>query len=117
MKKPILFSLLSLMVLSSNSYCENLQEVYQLAQKNNATLENARQTYLAAKQSPAIARGALLPNIGVKANEGYTNDRIKSTKSNTDAYTLSITQPLINFARYKKLWPATPSSQASSHHL
>lgn len=97
---------------STNSLlAETLSEVYLLALQNDYKLSAAHLSYLAGQESNAIARSGLLPKINVAGvwTRSETVTRIDSSnpfapvsenirESNFPGYSISLTQPLIDFS-------------------
>ena len=88
-----------LLVLVNIGQCETLKEVYQLAEKNDHQLQADKAAYLAGKESTAINRAALLPQVGgvasVTGSKVDTND-LPTSKSRDTAYELTLSQSIIN---------------------
>ena len=84
-----------------------LLDIYELARKNDHQLKADRAEYLADKESAAIARSALLPQINLTASVNQTDtnisgvDTVSSTAGDRDtddtSYTIELVQPIINF--------------------
>ncbi|TNF65719.1 MAG: type I secretion protein TolC [Gammaproteobacteria bacterium] len=89
----------------------NLKQVYNIASEHNATYQAAFETFKANIEGVGIARGALLPNVGVTSqfNYNYTNQATAGQKewyfSNVNTATLS--QVLFDFG----LWSTYSQAQ------
>jgi outer membrane protein len=95
------FILCSALVLSNIGQCETLKEIYQLAEENDHQLQADKAAYLADKESAAINRSALLPQISGAASVSdetiSPNDNNRPTENVDDtAYELKLTQSIIN---------------------
>lgn len=86
--------------LISTSIADNLSQIYQLALQNDASLQAAKATYEAAKENVPIARAGVLPNLTASGNTTLqrTGD---NPRYNSNAYSLTLTQPLFNWGTWK----------------
>lgn len=55
---------------SSNFIASDLIDIYKLAERNDAIIQQAREVYLSKQEEKNITRGALLPNITLYAGRG-----------------------------------------------
>lgn len=104
MIRPIALACITLLGLSfAHSSCAtDLMDIYQQAAAHNATYQSALATYEAAKYGVPIARSALLPAAALAANTtGNHEDPNDPTNYNTHGYTLTLTQPIFNWASWK----------------
>lgn len=102
---PVTISSLLLLILSSTSsyaQTDTLLEIYALAKKNDYQLQSEYAEYLAAREAAAISRGTLRPQItGTAQLDSTHTDTSGTLNSETDTdtqhYSVSLTQQLINF--------------------
>lgn len=85
--------------LSQVGYGENLLQIYDIAVKNDATLQAAQATYAAAKEALPISRANLLPSINLSASSTLNLPK-NSTRYNSNGYTLTLTQPIFNLSAW-----------------
>ena len=79
----------------------DLQTIYNQAAANNGTYLAAQATYKAAGYGVPIARAALLPNLSLAANTTATHiSPGPAGYPNTNGYTLTLTQPLLNLGAW-----------------
>lgn len=107
MKK--LFSMLfflGLNTVSVHAYAEDLMDVYHDALLNDPTFQTARANQLATHQDLPISLAGILPNLNLVGNSYGQKQTavfrgISPTKNyNQRGYTLTLTQPLFNFANW-----------------
>ncbi|TFW20634.1 TolC family outer membrane protein [Duganella callida] len=109
MQKPLIAVLITSAFLTLNAQAADLLQVYQQALANDATFASARSSVSAGQERTIQGRAGLLPNISASGsnlrNEGYnagpdpvfnimTDSR---NKLHSNAYTVSLTQPLFNW--------------------
>jgi outer membrane protein len=99
--RPFLFlSHIALLCTAIGAYGQNetLLDIYALAKANDHQLKSDYAEYLANSEAAAINRAALRPTIAGSANLSKTQTRINSANTETDetAYSISLSQPLIN---------------------
>jgi outer membrane protein len=112
MKQLTISTLVGFMLISVNSYAEDLLDVYQLALKNDPQILAEYASQLAVGELDAQSRANFLPTLGLNAN---TNRNWQDTSSsglggslnlggnrdfNTHGYALTITQPLYKKQNY-----------------
>jgi outer membrane protein len=116
MKKSKLYVAIGLLALAPfGASANSLQDIYELALKNDAQLQADKAGYEAGKEYSAIARAGLLPQINANYNyrdgkSDYTevpSTSIRNGETNTTSkgWDLSLTQPLFNMSAwydYKK---------------
>ncbi|MCF6765951.1 TolC family outer membrane protein [Thiotrichales bacterium 19S3-7] len=89
----------------------NLKQVYNIASQHNATYKAAFETFKANIEGVPIARGALLPNVGVTSqfNYNYTNQTSAGQKEwyFSNVNTATLTQVLFDFG----LWSTYTQAQ------
>ena len=73
--KFIVFSL-SLSFFSTFLKAENLEEVYELALKNDPLLKAAEASYRAGKENKVQGRSGLLPNLSVSGSTNWNEYRV-----------------------------------------
>ncbi len=111
MKKSKLYVAIGLLALAPfGASANSLQDIYELALKNDAQLQADKAGYEAGKEYSAIARAGLLPQVDASYN--YTDAESESTStptspqsdgksdSKTKATSLSLTQPLFNMSSW-----------------
>ena len=90
----ILFSLLSGSLLA-----QNLIDIYQLAEQNDASLKMAQANYLTAKSSLPLVTSTQKPQVNLSVQQSLRESDNSSIGSNTNrdlGYTLSLTQTIYN---------------------
>jgi outer membrane protein len=90
----ILFSLLS-----GSLYAQNLIDIYQLAEQNDASLKMAQANYLTAKASLPLVTSTQKPQVNLSVQQSLRESGNSSIGSNTNrdlGYTLSLTQTIYN---------------------
>ncbi len=112
MKQLTISTLISLMLVSANSYAEDLMDVYQLALKNDPQILAEYASQLAVGELDAQSRANFLPTLGLSANTkknwqdtsssglGGTLNLGGHREFNTHGYALTITQPLYKKQNY-----------------
>lgn len=101
---------IGLSILTISGYAVDLMHVYQQALQSDPTFQGARATWQANQENLPQARAGLLPNLSATGNyqgnntlkDGYPRTgTVSSTFSNnTDGFTLTLTQPLFNYANW-----------------
>jgi outer membrane protein len=93
-----------LLPLSFGAFGDDLLAVYHKAQENDPTYSSAQYTYAAAKQKVPQARAGLLPVVNLTGSDSKAKDTalfdgppIINRNIASWAWTLQLTQPLINF--------------------
>jgi outer membrane protein len=90
----ILFSLLS-----GSLYAQNLIDIYQLAEQNDASLKMAQANYLTAKASLPLVASTQKPQVNLSVQQSLREGDNSSIGSNTNrdlGYTISLTQTIYN---------------------
>ncbi len=90
----ILFSLLS-----GSLYAQNLIDIYQLAEQNDASLKIAQANYLTAKSFLPLVTSTQKPQVNLSVQQSLRESDNSSIGSNTNrdlGYTLSLTQTIYN---------------------
>jgi outer membrane protein len=90
----ILFSLLS-----GSLYAQNLIDIYQLAEQNDASLKMAQANYLTAEASLPLVTSTQKPQVNLSVQQSLRENNNSSIGSNTNrdlGYTLSLTQTIYN---------------------
>lgn len=98
------------MLLTAQAQAEDLLAVYQRAVENDPSLRGAHFLHQAAGETVKEARAGLLPEASFDAERIETEQDIKSSDNSvfaqgntdfpTDTYTLTISQPLLDWAAY-----------------
>lgn len=98
----LLLSHIALLCSTTAAYAqsETLLDIYALAKANDHQLKSDYAEYLANRESAAIARGSLGPEIVGSGSFTNTHAESGSLSSDTDetSYTIALTQPLIDFS-------------------
>ncbi|HJM59180.1 MAG: transporter [Gammaproteobacteria bacterium] len=100
--KLIAFSV-SLLFLSSFLRSENLQEVYELALKNDPLLKAAEASYRAGKENKVQGRAGLLPSLSVSGSTSWNEYRVADQiidQYNSSGYSANISQPLFRMDKW-----------------
>ena len=95
MRKTLLFVCLSAIAWQTDA--ANLDDIYRLAQQNDAVYASAQAAYKAGMEALPQARSLLLPSVNLSADLNHydTDTNISSRKTYTSpGVTLSLTQPL-----------------------
>ena len=90
----ILFSLLS-----GSLHAQNLIDIYQLAEQNDASLKMAQANYLTAEASLPLVTSTQKPQVNLSVQQSLRENKNSSIGSNTNrdlGYTLSLTQTIYN---------------------
>ncbi|MCD6046938.1 MAG: tolC [Gammaproteobacteria bacterium] len=120
MKKKILY--LALYCLANSALAENLEDVYQLAIKNDQTFQNATATRQAAAEALPQAMSVLFPQISGLANTTMNRTDTEGAsavvqaglqKYNSHGYTLNLSMPLIDFTNWYGISQAKSSVKAA----
>ncbi|HLD16515.1 MAG TPA: TolC family outer membrane protein [Coxiellaceae bacterium] len=94
-------AVLSLSTAVFSAHADDLMQVYHQALQSDPTYKEAYATWLANKQTFPIAFSQYLPQLDLTGAVAHTNTKVGSAASsnaNTNAYTLTLTQPIIDFA-------------------
>jgi outer membrane protein len=113
MQRPLIAVLITSAFLTLNAQAADLIQVYQQALANDATYASARSSLTAGQERITQGRSGLLPSISANGNnlrnsgdattaEFLTGNMIKNdTNYHTNAYTVSLTQPLFNWSAWQ----------------
>ena len=102
MTKKQLATFILLSSLSGSAFSENLYQVYQHAQSNDAQLKASEAAFLAMQEKKPQALSALKPQVSLSANGTYSTQFTSRVARRADdgaaflnfGYTLNLTQPL-----------------------
>ena len=100
--KLIIFSL-SLSFVSTFLKAENLEEVYELALKNDPLLKAAEASYRAGKENKVQGRSGLLPNLSVSGSTNWNEYRVMDQiidQYNSNNYSGRLSQPLFRMDKW-----------------
>ena len=100
--KFIVFSL-SLSFFSTFLKAENLEEVYELALKNDPLLKAAEASYRAGKENKVQGRSGLLPNLSVSGSTNWNEYRVMDQiidQYNSNNYSARLTQPVFRMDKW-----------------
>ena len=98
----IVFSL-SLSFFSTFLKAENLEEVYELALKNDPLLKAAEASYRAGKENKVQGRSGLLPNLSVSGSTNWNEYRVMDQiidQYNSNNYSGRLSQPLFRMDKW-----------------
>ena len=102
LSKLIIFSL-SLSFVSTFLKAENLEEVYELALKNDPLLKAAEASYRAGKENKVQGRSGLLPNLSVSGSTNWNEYRVMDQiidQYNSNNYSGRLSQPLFRMDKW-----------------
>ncbi|RZI41401.1 channel protein TolC [Herbaspirillum sp. HC18] len=107
MRKSVIATLLAGSFLSLNAFAIDLVQVYREALANDAPYASARAQQVAGQERAPQGRAGLLPTIGVGGS--YSRSAFENTvlgvktdrDFNTQAYTVSLSQPLFRLANWE----------------
>lgn len=116
--------LLGLSLLVHLAFAENLQDIYQLAIKNDQLFQNATATRQAAAEALPQAMAVLFPNISANAstvmNRTWSMANVNPNfgtgglvKNNTNGYQLTLSMPIINFNQWYQVSEAKSQVKAA----
>jgi len=108
MQRPLIAVLLTSAFLTLNAQAADLIQVYQQAMANDATYASARSAVAAGREATTQGRSGLLPNIQASGqnlrNTGNSNSLLLGTQNgdnHSNAYTVSLSQPLFNWGAWQ----------------
>ena len=100
--KLIIFSL-SFSLISSFLKGENLEEIYELALKNDPLLKAAEATYRAGKENKAQGRAGLLPTLSISGSSNWNEYRVLDQiidQYNSNNYSGRLSQPIFRMDKW-----------------
>ena len=100
--KLIIFSL-SFSLISSFLKGENLEEIYELALKNDPLLKAAEATYRAGKENKAQGRAGLLPTLSISGSSNWNEYRVLDQiidQYNSNNYSGRLSQPVFRMDKW-----------------
>ena len=100
--KLIIFSL-SFSLISSFLKGENLEEIYELALKNDPLLKAAEATYRAGKENKAQGRAGLLPTLSISGSSNWNEYRVMDQiidQYNSNNYSGRLSQPIFRMDKW-----------------
>jgi len=123
MRKSVIATLLAGSVLSLNAFALDLMQVYREALANDAPYASARAQLTAGQERSTQGRAGLLPTIGIGG--GYNRSDLDSTAAGTatsrdfhsNAYTVSLSQPLFRLANWEQYQQSRLAVAASEVQL
>ncbi|MFT5663979.1 MAG: outer membrane protein TolC, partial [Gammaproteobacteria bacterium] len=89
------FFVISFSLFSGSLFAQNLVDIYQLAEQNDASLKIAQANYQAARESLPLATSTRKPQVNLSVQQSLKESDNSSIGSNTNqnlGYTLSLTQ-------------------------
>lgn len=115
MKSKFLAIAVTAVSISTTSYAlPDLVDIYQQALDNDATFKQAYSKYMSTREALPQAQAAILPNISFNDNLTYIDYESKASfvgeikdEYHQRNYTLSLTQPLFNWALWKGVQQAS----------
>ena len=102
-KNKILF--LSLTLSSSPVFSENLQDIYELALKNDPLLKVAEASFRAGKEYKIQGRAGLLPNLSISGSTNWNEYRVLDQlqdEYNSHNHSANLSQPLFRMDKWFK---------------
>jgi outer membrane protein len=93
------FFVISFSLFSGSLFAQNLVDIYQLAEQNDASLKIAQANYQAARESLPLATSTRKPQVNLSVQQSLKESDNSSIGSNTNqnlGYTLSLTQTVYN---------------------
>jgi outer membrane protein len=90
-------------LVSTSAVADNLLDVYQMAQKADATWLAARAANKAAQEAPKQSYAAFLPTIGLDANSSYTDRKpsnLPDDSYNSNGWQLYLNQSVFRMGNY-----------------
>lgn len=119
MRKKLIATLITGTLMSFSAHALDLLQVYQEALANDPVYASARYSLAAGQERSTQGRAGLLPNIGVGG--GYSRvdgDAVRSgfpsdIDSRTNQYSISLRQPLFNWANWQQYQQSQLSVAAS----
>ncbi len=100
--KLIIFSV-SFSLISSFLKGENLEEIYELALKNDPLLKAAEATYRAGKENKAQGRAGLLPTLSISGSSNWNEYRVLDQiidQYNSNNYSGRLSQPIFRMDKW-----------------
>ena len=100
--KLIIFSL-SFSLISNFLKGENLEEIYELALKNDPLLKAAEATYRAGKENKAQGRAGLLPTLSISGSSNWNEYRVLDQiidQYNSNNYSGRLSQPVFRMDKW-----------------
>ena len=100
--KLIIFSL-SFSLISNFLKGENLEEIYELALKNDPLLKAAEATYRAGKENKAQGRAGLLPTLSISGSSNWNEYRVLDQiidQYNSNNYSGRLSQPIFRMDKW-----------------
>ena len=105
----------SKLIANNNKTTYDLNDIYQLAIKNNATFLSAAQTYKASQQNIPIAIGMLLPSATISYNGSYSADLGNNgTQNAANTVSLTANQVLFDWSAWSVYTQAQYQAKADS---
>lgn len=94
------------LALAQSAHADNLVELYDIAVQQDPQFQAARATQSSVKKTEEIARGGLLPTIGLSANVNHINQDVRNSPTarddsfNRQDVALSLSQPVFRKDRW-----------------
>ncbi|GGC82968.1 TolC family outer membrane protein [Undibacterium terreum] len=110
MRKPIIAVLIAGAFLSSSAGATDLLQIYKDALLNDAQFGSARASLAAGQEKPIQGRALILPTIAITGSDVRARNEISpdgfpgniNYTGNTNAYSLSLSQPLFRWANWQQ---------------
>lgn len=108
--------IIPLCLAATNTFAENLMQVYQDALQNDQTYQQAISTWQSAKETLPIARAYYLPTIQTEYNYSQKNQSADNTDNHTDTSNASIavTQQIFNYSGWMAIKESNYSVKAAT---
>ena len=100
-KLLVIFSIVGLSI--SQTWAEDLKDIYELALINDPTFKAAEASFRAGKEYKVQGRAGLLPSLSISGSTGWNEYRLEETlldEYNSNNYSGSLQQPLFRLDRW-----------------
>ncbi|MCB1616267.1 MAG: TolC family outer membrane protein, partial [Pseudomonadales bacterium] len=87
-------------VLCMNTQAETVSEIFALASENDAQLKGERYSWLANRETEALSRASLLPQVSLGANYSRSDYNSSATDTESEQYSISVSQSLFNLSNW-----------------
>ncbi len=109
-------------LISQPLMAENLLQVYEAAQENDALLRASRAGFAATEQAVPQARSALLPSLGASASTSWTEREfpgsvLQDQNFNDHGWNAQLRQSIVNMEAWFAYRSARSSVNAAEHNL
>jgi outer membrane protein len=108
---------LSLFFISSPVFSENLEDIYELALKNDPLLRSAEATYRSNMEYKSQGRAGLLPSLSISGSTNWNEYRVQDElidAYNSNNHSANISQPLFRMDRWFQFKQGKAISESAS---